>query len=113
MRLNKFLAKSGIASRRRSDELIKMAMVTVNNEIVLDPAYNAKESDKKQLKMAEKLLEELRNKAFGEPDDASRTYYQHGHNGFFRVVFDRSTYLSAINLDADSIEPFHDPEVVL
>ena len=45
MRLNKFLAKSGIASRRRSDELIKMAMATVNNEIILDPAYNVKESD--------------------------------------------------------------------
>ena len=36
MRLNKFLAKSGIASRRKSDELIKMAMATVNNEIILD-----------------------------------------------------------------------------
>ena len=45
MRLNKFLAKSGIASRRKSDELIKMAMTTVNNEIILDPAYNVKESD--------------------------------------------------------------------
>ena len=45
MRLNKFLAKSGIASRRRSDELIRMAMATVNNEIILDPAYNVKESD--------------------------------------------------------------------
>ena len=45
MRLNKFLAKSGIASRRRSDELIRMAMATVNNEIILDPAYNVQESD--------------------------------------------------------------------
>ena len=45
MRLNKFLAKSGIASRRRSDELIRMAMTTVNNEIILDPAYNVQESD--------------------------------------------------------------------
>ena len=45
MRLNKFLARSGVASRRRSDELIRMAMATVNNEIILDPAYNVKESD--------------------------------------------------------------------
>ena len=36
MRLNKYLAKSGIASRRKSDELIKMATTTVNNEIILD-----------------------------------------------------------------------------
>ena len=45
MRLNKFLAKSGIASRRKSDELIKMATTTVNEEIILDPAYNVEEKD--------------------------------------------------------------------
>ena len=45
MRLNKFLSKSGIASRRKSDELIKMATTTVNEEIILDPAYNVKEKD--------------------------------------------------------------------
>ena len=45
MRLNKFLAKSGIASRRKSDELIKMAMATVNDEIILDPAYQVKNQD--------------------------------------------------------------------
>ena len=45
MRLNKFLAKSGIASRRKSDELIKMATTTVNDEIILDPAYNVEEKD--------------------------------------------------------------------
>ena len=45
MRLNKFLAKSGIASRRKSDELIKMATTTVNEEIILDPAYNVEEQD--------------------------------------------------------------------
>ena len=45
MRLNKFLAKSGIASRRKSDELIKMATTTVNEKIILDPAYNVEEED--------------------------------------------------------------------
>ena len=45
MRLNKYLAKSGIASRRRSDELIKMATTTVNNEIILDPAYDVNDFD--------------------------------------------------------------------
>ena len=46
MRLNKYLAKSGIASRRKSDELIKMATTTVNNEIILDPAYDVNDFDK-------------------------------------------------------------------
>ena len=45
MRLNKYLAKSGIASRRKSDELIKMATTTVNGKICLDPAYHVQEKD--------------------------------------------------------------------
>ncbi|MEL1231721.1 MAG: S4 domain-containing protein, partial [Candidatus Neomarinimicrobiota bacterium] len=40
MRLNKFLAKSGVASRRKSDELIQMATTEVNGKVCLDPAYN-------------------------------------------------------------------------
>ena len=39
MRLNKFLARAGIASRRKSDELIQMATTTVNGKVCLDPAF--------------------------------------------------------------------------
>ena len=46
MRLNKFLSQAGIASRRKSDELIRMATTTINGKICLDPAYNVQESDK-------------------------------------------------------------------
>ena len=45
MRLNKYLAKSGIASRRKSDELIKMATTTVNNEVIQDPAHDVNDFD--------------------------------------------------------------------
>ena len=45
MRLNKFLAKSGIASRRKADELIQMATTEVNGNICMDPAYDVKETD--------------------------------------------------------------------
>ena len=45
MRLNKFLAKSGVASRRKSDELIQMATTEVNGKVCLDPAYNVTLSD--------------------------------------------------------------------
>ena len=45
MRLNKFLSKAGIASRRKSDELIQMATVTVNGKLCLDPAYDVKKED--------------------------------------------------------------------
>jgi len=45
MRLNKFLAQSGVASRRKADELIQMATTEVNGKICQDPAYNVKDSD--------------------------------------------------------------------
>ena len=45
MRLNKYLAKAGISSRREADNLIRMATTTVNGEIVLNPAYDVKQDD--------------------------------------------------------------------
>ena len=45
MRLNKFLAQAGIASRRKADELIQMATTTINGDLCLDPAYDVKDSD--------------------------------------------------------------------
>ena len=45
MRLNKYLSQAGIASRRKSDELIKMATTTVNGKICFDPAYDVKSND--------------------------------------------------------------------
>ena len=46
MRLNKFLAQSGVASRRKSDELIQMATTEVNGKVCLDPAYEVNPKDK-------------------------------------------------------------------
>jgi 23S rRNA pseudouridine2605 synthase len=37
MRLNRFLARCGIASRRRSDELIQNGVISINGEIVDEP----------------------------------------------------------------------------
>ncbi|MBL50567.1 MAG: pseudouridine synthase [Candidatus Marinimicrobia bacterium] len=45
MRLNKFLAEAGIASRRKSDKLIQMATTEVNGKICLDPAYHVQVDD--------------------------------------------------------------------
>ena len=45
MRLNKFLAQSGVASRRKADELIQMATTEVNGKICQDPAYDVKDFD--------------------------------------------------------------------
>jgi len=46
MRLNKFLAHAGIASRRKADELIAEGKVKVNGEIIKEMGYRVKVTDK-------------------------------------------------------------------
>jgi 23S rRNA pseudouridine2605 synthase len=45
MRLNKYLAHAGIASRREADELIKNGMVTVNGKVVTEMGYKVNPDD--------------------------------------------------------------------
>ena len=37
MRINKFISKSGIASRRKADELVQQGFITINDEIIDTP----------------------------------------------------------------------------
>ena len=60
MRLNKFLAQAGIASRRKSDELIQMATTMVNGKVCLDPAYHVKKEDSVQFD-GKKVIVEKKN----------------------------------------------------
>ena len=46
MRLVKFLANAGVASRRASEPLIAAGRVTVNGELVTDPARDVSASDR-------------------------------------------------------------------
>lgn len=46
MRLNKYVALSGIASRRAADELIRNGKVWVNGSEILEPGYRIKEKDR-------------------------------------------------------------------
>lgn len=46
MRLGKFLASAGVASRRASEELIRSGRVTVNGETVTDPARDVSAADR-------------------------------------------------------------------
>jgi len=45
MRINKYLAKCGVASRRKTEELIASGLVTVNGKIVTDFAFQVSEDD--------------------------------------------------------------------
>ena len=46
MRINKFIASSGLCSRRKADELIKEGKVTVNENKVVDLGYDVLKKDK-------------------------------------------------------------------
>lgn len=45
MRINKYIAASGVTSRRKADELIKNGNVKVNNITLTEPGYDVKEGD--------------------------------------------------------------------
>lgn len=45
MRLNKYLSHSGVASRRNAAELVKKGKVTINGEVMDNPAYQVEEND--------------------------------------------------------------------
>ncbi len=70
MRLNKFLSKAGVASRRKADELIRIATTTVNGTLCLDPAYNVQKKDiirydNRLIKLKKKTVTILLNKPLG------------------------------------------------
>jgi len=46
MRLNKYIAQSGVCSRRRADELITSGRVKVNDEVIRTPGVQVKENDR-------------------------------------------------------------------
>jgi 23S rRNA pseudouridine2605 synthase len=66
-RLNKYIAHSGVCSRRKAAELVKNGEIKVNGEINKDPSYFVKEKDSvsyqgKKLKLERKKIYILMNK---------------------------------------------------
>ena len=45
IRLNKFIANSGVSSRREADELIKMGLISVNGNVVTELGYKVNPGD--------------------------------------------------------------------
>lgn len=95
-RLAKFMARSGVCSRRDAEELIKQKRVTVNGEIVSTPAYNVEETEKILLD-GEKLpeIEQTRLWLYHKPaglltthkdTEARATVFDHLPAGLPRVI---------------------------
>ncbi|HMQ08204.1 MAG TPA: pseudouridine synthase [Saprospiraceae bacterium] len=67
MRLNKFIAHCGVASRRKAAELVKSGLIAVNGKIIDNPSYEVKDHDTvafqgKKLKPETKMVYMLMNK---------------------------------------------------
>jgi 23S rRNA pseudouridine2605 synthase len=76
MRLAKFLAGSGVASRRASEEIIRAGRVTVDGELVLDPARDVGDThtvtvDGDRIGVADALVVYALNKPAGVVSTAS------------------------------------------
>jgi len=74
MRLNKFIATTGYCSRRKADELIFAGQVEVNNEIILAPSYDVKDTD--IVKVNNKILSVINYKyyIFYKPTNVLTSY---------------------------------------
>lgn len=73
-KLNKFIAESGICSRRNATELIKSEQVTVNGAIVTEPFYEVLPTD--AVKVQNKLILHQERKLyflFNKPEDVITT----------------------------------------
>ena len=70
MRINKYIAQAGIASRRKADELIAAGNVKVNGAVLREPGYDVEEGDVvevngRRIEAQEKKVYILLNKPLG------------------------------------------------
>ncbi|MGT2750795.1 pseudouridine synthase [Streptococcus orisasini] len=49
MRINKYIAHAGVASRRKAEELIKQGLVTLNGQVITELATTVKSGDKVEI----------------------------------------------------------------
>ena len=103
MRINKFIAKTGLASRRKSEEYIKNGLVFVNGKKLEDLSYQVKDDDEvkvngKILKIQEKFYYKL-NKPLGY---ISSNYDPHNKKDLNELIKIDGRFFCAGRLDKDS-----------
>lgn len=70
MRINKYIAQAGVASRRKADELIAAGNVKVNGAVLREPGYDVEDGDRvevngRPIEAQEKKVYILLNKPLG------------------------------------------------
>jgi pseudouridine synthase len=104
MRLNKFLAHAGVASRRACDELIRNKKVRVNNKIIEDFSFQVKEEDYvvcngKTIQLTHERHVYLVHKPAGYISTSNDT---HGRKKVIDLIFSKNRLYTIGRLDRDT-----------
>jgi len=75
IRLNKFIAHSGLCSRRKADELIKAGYITVNGKVIRELGYKVRPTDDVRYKGRKLTGEKLVYIVMNKPKDVITTVY--------------------------------------
>ena len=103
MRLAKYLAHAGVASRRKSEELIAKGLVTVGGEVVIDPARDVDEGSDVRVKGAPVREETREVWAVNKPAGVVSTAREPGERrAVVELVDSRARLYPVGRLDADS-----------
>jgi 23S rRNA pseudouridine2605 synthase len=103
VRLAKYLAHGGVASRRKAEEIIAKGVVTVGGEVVVDPARDVDESDDVRVNGAPVGAEALEVWAVNKPAGVVSTAREPGERQAVVELVDSKARLYPVGrLDADS-----------
>jgi 23S rRNA pseudouridine2605 synthase len=103
VRLAKFLAHGGIASRRRAEEIIAKGLVTVGGEVVTDPARDVDEGDDVRVNGAPVGAEAREVWAINKPAGVVSTAREPGaRRAVVELVHSKARLYPVGRLDADS-----------
>jgi 23S rRNA pseudouridine2605 synthase len=103
MRLAKYLAHGGVASRRKAEEIIAKGVVTVGGEVVTDPARDVGDGDDVRVNGAPVGAESLEVWAVNKPAGVVSTAREPGQRqAVVELVDSRARLYPVGRLDADS-----------
>ncbi len=103
MRLAKFLAHGGVASRRKAEEIVAKGVVTVGGEVVTDPARNVEAGDDVRVNGAPVGAEAREVWALNKPAGVVSTAREPGGRRAVVELVDSPARLYPVGrLDADS-----------
>jgi 23S rRNA pseudouridine2605 synthase len=103
VRLAKYLAHGGVASRRKAEEIVAKGLVTVGGEVVTDPARDVGEGDDVRVNGAPVGVEATEVWAVNKPEGVVSTAREPGERRAVVELVDSKARLYPVGrLDADS-----------